>query len=123
MGIDYDYVHKWLATHHPAPTVPPLPSSGHPYPSTSPLPVAPHPPPVATQLEPCVMEEVGPPGPESEIATHIDVVEAPPSLGEASIHAASSLDSQLTEREEGASQKEGGVNQPQTPPRNPMKCS
>src|SRR5260370_13180185 len=80
-----------------------LPSSGHPYPSTSPLPVAP-------QLEPHVTEEVGPPGPESEITAHMDVVEAPPSLGEASIHAASSLDSQLTEREGGASQEGRGVN-------------
>ena len=44
MGIDYDHVHNWLATHHPVPTVPPLPSSGHPHSSTSPLPVAPHPP-------------------------------------------------------------------------------
>src|SRR6266478_5686252 len=48
MGIDYDHVCNWLATHHPAPTVPPLPSSGHPHSSTSPLPVIPHPPPVAT---------------------------------------------------------------------------
>src|SRR5260370_42264418 len=48
MGIDYDHVHNWLATHHPAPTVPPLPSSGHPHSSASPLPVIPHPPPVAT---------------------------------------------------------------------------
>ena len=80
--------------------------------------------------EPSVMEQVGPPEPESENAAHMDVVEVPHS-GEASIHAASSCDSQtkidsggiLTEREEGTSQKGGGVNQPQTPPRNPMKHS
>src|SRR5260370_21334515 len=48
VGIDYDHVHNWLATHHPAPTYRPLPSSGHPHSSTSPLPVVPHPPPVAT---------------------------------------------------------------------------